>query len=163
MAASPSPASHGSAPNPAPPKTPVWRRLATLGCALGVAACGGSAPPTPPQADLVGTWVGDYRYPSAGTRVDPTGVAVSATERITITAQEGELLWGYQTWVDAGITQRDLLHGSIGSDDLVVLTEAQGHWLGRFDGEALILRYIRTGKQRTTYEVTLRRADLASP
>ena len=140
-------------------------RWATVAAAsLLLLGCGGGEPPPEGPPDITGTWVGEYRYPAAGTRLVPDGLPVIGVERFTITSQDGLLIWGYQTWVDAGQTQRDLLNGSWAADgQSLVLTEATGFWTGTFDGSALRLRFIRTGKQRTTYEVTLLLQDAAAP
>lgn len=105
---------------------------------------------------LVGTWVGDYTYPLRG--ADGSPQPIKATERLVIEHQDGELLWGYDEYVDAGQMIRIPVRGYVGADGEVTLAEEGGAFRGRVrpDG-SLALHFARTDDQFTAFAVRLTR------
>ena len=107
----------------------------------------GSEPP-----NVVGTWVGDYRFALAD------GSDNSSVETLVITRQEGALLWGYEQWEENGEQMRADLTGTLTADDGIVLTEPAGFFDGRVDGDTMLVVFTKIdAEQHTAFEVSLTR------
>ena len=120
-----------------------------------VAAVPAGAARAPKLPNLVGTWEGDYRFPST----DNTGV--NSHEKLVIDFQSGELLWGHDEFVDkTGAVVRIPLRGSIDADGKGFgLAETGGLFTGRVTGKrTMVVRFFLTTSTYTSFHATLTRA-----
>lgn len=140
--------------------------MAAAALSLGIAACGndGSDTATAPTAavvrevpNLVGTWSGEYEFPSKG-KVIPTAL------NIVIERQEGVNLFGYESFVNAdGETIKFDLVGTVNIDPIDGEAEAVMATTGFFfdievvDDDRLAARFVRTDDKPTTFFVNLTR------
>ena len=105
--------------------------------------------------DLVGTWTGRYRFPSS------TNKGVDSTETLIIDTQDGELLWGYNQFVEAdGTITKIPLRGSIDFDTKGFgLAETGGFFVGRITGKrSLTIRFFLVADKFTSFDAKLTRA-----
>lgn len=128
--------------------TTILRRTALAVAAAGVLAACSSPAATP---NLVGSWAGNYTYPEVG------GGAVQTSMTLTITKQDGLLLYGYEEWGSGGAVQRTELAGSLSAESpTFVLAEGGGYFTGTVDGSTMVVRFIRTVEgSSTTFEARL--------
>ena len=121
---------------------------ALIAAALLVTGCAQSSSP----ANLVGTWVGDYKFALAD------GSANKSVETLVITRQEGNLLWGYEQWDEDGEQMRADLTGTLTDGSGVVLTEPAGFFTGTVDGGTMLVTFTKIdAEQHTAFEVSLTR------
>ena len=118
----------------------------TLAAAAFVSGCS-SEPP-----NVVGTWVGDYRFALAD------GSDNSSVETLVITRQEGSLLWGYEQWEEDGEQMRADLTGTMTGDNGIVLTESEGFFEGTVNEDTMLVVFVKVAPaQHTAFEVSLTR------
>ena len=118
-------------------------------------ATAGAGTKSPKWPDLVGTWEGEYRFPSS------TGAGVDSTETLVIESQEDELLWGYNQFVEAdGTVVRIPLRGSIDPDRKGVgLAETGGFFVGKITGRhTMTVRFFLVAERFTSFHAALERA-----
>jgi hypothetical protein len=119
----------------------------------------GSASAAPAKyPNLVGTWRGDYRFPSS----DKNGV--ESHPKLVIDHQDGELLWGHDEFIEAdGTTTRIPVRGSIDFDHKGFgLAETGGMFLGKITGKNTItVRFFLTATSYTSFDAKLRRSSKA--
>lgn len=130
---------------------------AALAVAAAVAVVGpsgdgsaGAAPKRP--VDLVGTWEGDYSYPS------PDGSVHPSHQTLVIERQDGVHLWGNDEFVDRnGAVVRIPVLGTVTDGD-IGLAEKSGFFLGRLTGRnTMVMRFVLVGETPTSFRVTLKR------
>jgi hypothetical protein len=128
--------------------TTILRRTALAVAAVGVLAACSNSPATP---DLLGSWSGTYTYPTVG------GGAMPASMTLTITKQDGLLLYGYQEWGSGSDTQRADLVGSLSAESpTFVLTMGGGFFTGAVEDTTMNVRFVRTVEGSTTsFEASL--------
>lgn len=121
--------------------------IVTVVAATVLAACS-STPATP---NLVGSWSGDYTYPQVG------GGAVQTSMTLTITKQDGLLLYGYEEWGDGTTTLRADVVGSLSADSpTFVLALSGGFFSGAVDGNTMVVRFVRSVEgSSTSFETRL--------
>ena len=111
------------------------------------------APATVP--DLVGSWTGAYEFPSKG-KVIKTALT------LVIERQEGENLFGYESFVDGkgatikfGLVGTAAINQATGRADIVLATT--GFWfdISVVDSTHLVARFVRTDDKPTTFLVNL--------
>jgi len=118
----------------------------TLAAAAFVSGCS-SEPP-----NVVGTWVGDYRFALAD------GSDNSSVETLVITRQEGNLLWGYEQWEEDGEQMRADLTGTLTDGNGIVLTEPAGFFEGEVSGDTMLVVFTKVNAEgHTAFEVSLTR------
>jgi hypothetical protein len=132
---------------------PITRRLAATAGALllivTLAACS-SASSTPPN--LVGTWTGEYAYPVQD------GTSLTSTETITITKQDGAMLWATTSWTAVGDTGEGEAVGTVIDGTRITLAEHEGGaFQGTVEGDTMTLVFTRTDAENTAFEVVLTR------
>ena len=136
------------------PVGPVGVVVAVVLVALGatVVVPAGAAAKKP--VDLVGTWEGDYAYPS------PDGSVHPSHQTLVVERQEGVHVWGHDEFVDpGGATIRIPVLGSVVDGD-IGLAEKSGFFLGRLSGRnTMVLRFVLVGETPTSFRVTLRRTS----
>lgn len=130
------------------------RLAAATGAALMVVAItscsSGSGAAAPP--DVVGTWTGEYTYPVQD------GTTIASTETITITKQDGVMLWATTAWTASGDTGEGQAVGTIVDGTRIVIAENDGGaFEGTVDGDRMTLVFTRTDAQNTAFEVVLLR------
>lgn len=131
------------------------RRLAAAAgaalMAITLTACSsGSGSATPP--DVVGTWTGEYTYPVQD------GTSMASTETITITEQDGVMLWATTAWTASGDTGQGQAVGTIIDGTRIVIAENDGGaFQGTVEGDTMTLVFTRTDAQNTAFEVVLTR------
>jgi len=114
----------------------------------------GAGKATPKWPDLVGTWEGEYRFPSG------TGAGVDSTETLVIESQDDELLWGYNQFVEAnGTVVRIPLRGSIDPDRKGFgLGESGGFFVGKITGRhTMTVRFFLVAERFTSFHAALER------
>jgi hypothetical protein len=128
--------------------TTILRRTALAVAAVGVLAACSSSTGTP---NLVGSWAGSYTYPTVG------GAANPSVMTLTITKQDGLLLYGYQEWGSGSDVQRADLVGSLSAESpTFVLTMGGGFFTGQVDGTTMVVRLVRTVEgSSTSFEASL--------
>lgn len=133
--------------------TQMSRRLAAAAAAAlmatTLAACssdsGTAAPP-----DVVGTWTGEYTYPVQD------GTTMASTETITITKQDGVMLWATTAWTAVGDTGQNEAVGTLVDGSRIVIAENDGGaFEGTVEGNTMTLVFTRTDAQNTTFKVVL--------
>ncbi len=141
---------------------PRVRKLVVVCVGVGMLATfgsAGSASAAPAKyPDLVGTWRGDYRFPSS----DHKGV--ESHQQLVIDHQDGELLWGHDEFIEAdGTTTRIPVRGSIDFDHQGFgLAETGGMFLGTITGKNTItVRFFLTAASYTAFDAKLRRRSKA--
>lgn len=107
--------------------------------------------------NLVGTWSGEYEFPSKG-KVIPTAL------KLVVERQEGANLFGYESFVNAdGETIKFELVGTVNIDPIDGEAEAVMATTGFFfdievvDEDQLAARFVRTDDKPTTFFVNLTR------
>ncbi len=122
-------------------------------CLLATAVLvSGCSQPAAEQPNVVGTWVGDYRFALAD------GSDNSSVETLVIIRQEGDLLWGYEQWEEDGEQMRADLTGTLTGENGIVLTESEGFFEGTVSGETMVVVFTKVAPaQHTAFEVTLTR------
>jgi len=107
--------------------------------------------------NLVGTWSGEYEFPSKG-KVIPTAL------NLVVERQEGANLFGYESFVNAdGETIKFELVGTVNIDPIDGEAEAVMATTGFFfdievvDEDRLAARFVRTDDKPTTFFVNLTR------
>jgi hypothetical protein len=119
--------------------------------ATSLAGCSSSAPTS---TNLVGTWSGNYAFPSVSNGVEKSPLT------ITINRQEGPLLWGTETWVDKGKTLKADLVGSLAPEgNQVTLAIAGGSFNGFVQDNAMSLQFVLTLDPPTAFYVTLTKQE----
>lgn len=133
--------------------------LSLTAVACGTDASDSAATPTTVQQvpDLVGTWSGNYEFPSKG-KVIPTAL------NLVIERAEGANLFGYESFVDAkGETIRfDLVgtaevNAATGRVDVAMATTGFYFDIDVVDADHLTARFVRTDDKPTTFLVNLTR------
>ncbi|CAB4619973.1 unannotated protein [freshwater metagenome] len=115
--------------------------------AVTLNGCSSSEPSTP---NLVGTWSGNYAFPSITNGVEKSPLT------ITINRQEGPLLWGTETWVDKGKTLKADLVGSLAPEgNQVTLAIAGGSFNGFVQDNTMSLQFVLTLNPPTAFYVTV--------
>lgn len=100
--------------------------------------------------DVVGTWTGEYAYPVQD------GTSMNSTETITITKQDGVMLWATTAWTASGDTGQGQAVGTIVDGTRIVIAESDGGaFEGTVDGDRMTLVFTRTDAQNTAFEVVL--------
>lgn len=116
-----------------------------------------------PLPNLEGTWQGDYRY------ARPSG-DYNAQVRLRFTAQEGELLRGFDSWRDRNgdspsdepwEESEEPFFGAIGTDFSEVLLAKEGAFflIEVVDEDTLEARFIRTEGAVTAFTTRLERVE----
>lgn len=120
--------------------------------ALGACGAGPAGAATVRPVDLVGTWEGDYSYPS------PDGSVHPSHQTLVIDRQDGANLWGHDEFVDrTGAVVRIPVLGSVVDGD-IGLAEKSGFFLGRLTRRnTMVLRFVLVGETPTSFRVTLKR------
>jgi hypothetical protein len=125
--------------------------------AFGASASVSAAPAKFPN--LVGTWKGSYRFPA------PDDKGVDSHETLVIEHQDGELIWGYDEYVEAdGTDTRIPVRGSIDFDHKGFgLAEDGGWFLGRITGRnKMTVRFFLTTTNFTSFDAKLTRSSSSS-
>ncbi|MDO8309843.1 MAG: hypothetical protein Q7V58_16000 [Actinomycetota bacterium] len=135
--------------------TTLLGRLAiTFGAALMAVtftACSSSSGASSPP-DVTGTWSGEYTYPVQD------GTSLVSTETITITKQDGAMLWATTEWTASGDTGRGQAVGTIVDGNRVYIAENDGGaFQGTVDDNTMTLTFIRTDALNTAFQVVLTR------
>ncbi|MEI8000090.1 MAG: hypothetical protein WCI50_01955 [Actinomycetes bacterium] len=134
-----------------------------LGVALGVVAGAapgmtGSAAPAGAAVkvpNLLGTWAGDYRYPS------PDLTAHATSVKVVIDQQDGQFLWGHDEFIDktGALVSIPVLGSFEHGDRTFGLSLKGGLITGRVLGaRRLATRFFIVGDNPTSFHVTLRKA-----
>ena len=121
---------------------------------LGAGPAGAASSAKAKWPDLVGTWTGDYRFPSS------SNTGVDSTETLIIEAQDGELVWGYNQFVEAdGTITKIPLRGSIDLDKKGFgLAESGGFFVGRITGKhTMTIRFFLVAEKFTSFDADLTR------
>ncbi|GEM_PF-1685002 len=124
--------------------------VAVVTVAVATVSCGGNSVPL--RSDWVGTWSGTYDFSS------PDGSSATSSLALVIERQQGDLLWGYEEFVDKGQTIRIPLNGSATSDRRGFGLAATGLV---FDAEltasdAVELQFFKTSEPATAFSVNLK-------
>ncbi len=129
------------------------------GCSSGSTTATASAAAEATAPNLVGSWEGDYSYPTA------TGELVSSPLLIVIEKQEDRALWGYEQFTNDGETEAFSLTGSIGADGSSLGFASAGFSVvgEMVDGGQMRLRFFVPGDTPTSFEVTLTQASTTVP
>jgi hypothetical protein len=139
-------------------------RFIMVGFLVGTVVASGtvvsaSAAPARKFPDLVGAWKGSYRFPA------PDDKGVDSHEKLVIDHQDGELIWGYDEYVEAdGTDMRIPVRGSIDFDRRGFgLAENGGMFLGRIKGKNRItVRFFLTTTNFTSFDAKLTRSASSS-
>jgi hypothetical protein len=134
-------------------------KLVVVCALLGTTATVGSAGTASAAAaakypDLLGTWQGPYRFPSSD------NTSVDSHQKLVIDHQDGELIWGYDEFVEAdGTDTRIPVRGSIDFDHRGFgLAETGGMFIGRITGKNKItVRFFLTATTYTSFDAKLTR------
>jgi hypothetical protein len=118
--------------------------------ALVAATLSGCSSSEAAAPNLVGTWSGNYAFPSITNGVEKSPLT------ITINRQEGPLLWGTETWVDKGKTLKADLVGSLAPEgNQVTLAIAGGAFNGFVQDNSMSLQFVLTLNPPTAFYVTV--------
>ena len=149
---------------PKSPRSSMKHTISALACAgaasaiIAVASGCSAAPSTkvPTGADLKGTWNQAGDGYERGGRVTPENKGFEAT--VVIAEADGQSFTGYKEHTDPGEkTQKETLHGVIGLDGDILITDEDGFFTGKLvDGE-IKGQYAEIGKDAAAINVELSR------
>lgn len=130
------------------------RRLGLAAAALlalvAITGCSGSTAATP---DIQGTWTGVARFAS------PDGSVITSDEKLTITKQDGALVWGTFTYkeINGSDTQTGVTGTLLSDGKGIALTEPESHSSGTVEGSTmkLTVTFASGAENHSAFEMTL--------
>lgn len=110
----------------------------------------------PTAADLKGTWIQAGDGYERGVRVTPENKGFEAT--VVIAEADGRGFTGYKEHTDPGQpTQREMLHGVVGLDGEILITDEDGFFTGKLVDGKIRGQYAEIGKDAAAINVELSR------
>jgi hypothetical protein len=133
----------------------IGRRATTALLVAAVASgCGvGSGPGASAFPSVTGVWEGDYTYALQD------GSATQGTQRITITTQDGALLWGIsERDGDASLERADVVGTLLQDGDAIALSEvSSGFFEGSIGEGTMRLVFVRSDERAAAFQAVLTR------
>ena len=135
--------------------------IAALAAAASItiaAGCGSSSDSAevPTGADLKGTWIQAGDGYERGVRVTPENQGFAAT--VVIAEADGQGFTGYKEYTDPGEKpQREVLHGVIGLDGDILITDEDGFFTGKLLDGKIRGQFAEIGSDAAAINVELSR------
>jgi len=124
--------------------------IATAGCSAD------SSAKVPTGADLKGTWIQAGDGYERGVRVTPENQGFAAT--VVIAEADGQGFTGYKEYTDPGEKpQREVLHGVIGLDGDILITDEDGFFTGKLLDGKIRGQFAEIGSDAAAINVELSR------